>query len=332
MPRRPSRAAGTRTASGPQRRRAGRSGAGRRCPRCRRCRRSRASRRRRRRRCLRSSTAGWPALAAGILVVMLVLVLLARGCSGSSAKSANENYVSELTDDRCSSRRTPSRRASTRRSTCAAREPRPAEGGASTRSSPRMRRCGRRPAALKPTKQLAPYQSALLQALQLRVTGLQLLLAERLADGVEAAASRSRPAQQLYQCIGQLLSSDYVYADFFANGANAALKQARRRRRADVAVPGARPTSTWSRRRHRPGAAAAAPGCRCKGLHGTQVGIGRRLAAGPHPAAAARRTRSSATATSCSSSSVKNSGNFTEVGVNVQLKLKRVERRAASRS
>jgi hypothetical protein len=36
-------------------------------------------------------------LAVGILVVIIVLVLLARGCSGSSAKGSNENYVQTLT-------------------------------------------------------------------------------------------------------------------------------------------------------------------------------------------------------------------------------------------
>src|SRR5205085_10852806 len=34
------------------------------------------------------------ALGLGILVVVLVLVLLARSCSGTSAKTANDNFVS----------------------------------------------------------------------------------------------------------------------------------------------------------------------------------------------------------------------------------------------
>ena len=77
--------------------------------------------------------------------------------------------------------------------------------------------------ALKPTKQLAPYQAALLQALQFRVTGLQCL-----AERITTAWKLKHPlaaGQQLYSCTGQLLASDYVYADSFATSADLALKQ-----------------------------------------------------------------------------------------------------------
>jgi hypothetical protein len=113
------------------------------------------------------------ALGAGILIVILVLLLLARGCSGSSAKSDNENYVSALTttvlkpsDD------------------VAARFHKTIDLPAASLGIMRNRLNGELAAmrtvrahaqALKPTKQLAPYQSALLQALQFRVTGLECL-------------------------------------------------------------------------------------------------------------------------------------------------------------
>jgi len=77
--------------------------------------------------------------------------------------------------------------------------------------------------ALKPTKQLAPYQSGLLDALQFRITGLQCF-SERLG----AAWAVKKPlvaGAQLSTCVGELYASDYVYAELFANGANAALKQ-----------------------------------------------------------------------------------------------------------
>ncbi len=86
-----------------------------------------------------------------------------------------------------------------------------------------MRKVKANAAALKPTKQLAPYQPALLDALQFRVTGLQCM-SERL-KAAWAVKRALAAGQQLSTCTGQLLTSDYVYSDLFANSANAALKQ-----------------------------------------------------------------------------------------------------------
>ena len=88
--RRPARRA-RRSGAGPP------SAAGRGSRRCRRCRRCPADRRGRRNTLPPLEYRRLGALGVGILVIVLVLVLLARGCSGSSAKSDNENYVSALT-------------------------------------------------------------------------------------------------------------------------------------------------------------------------------------------------------------------------------------------
>src|SRR5207253_1282518 len=54
-------------------------------------------------------------------------------------------------------------------------------------------------------------------------TGLQCMT-ERLAAAWSAKQVLAA-GSQLYQCTGQLYASDYVYADSFASGADAALKQ-----------------------------------------------------------------------------------------------------------
>ena len=161
------------------------------------------------------------ALGVGILVIILVLVLLARSCSGSSAKSENESYVSTLTTTVLK----PSDAVAKRfRKTIDL----PAASLGIMRSRlngelTAMRAVRAHAEALKPTKQLAPYQPALLQALQFRVTGLECL-----AERVTTAWKLKHPlaaGQQLYSCTGQLLASDYVYADSFATSADLALKQ-----------------------------------------------------------------------------------------------------------
>jgi hypothetical protein len=257
------------------------------------------------------------ALGAGILVVILVLLLLARGCSGSSAKSDNENYVSTLTttvlkpsDD------------------VAARFHKTIDLPAASLGIMRNRLNGELTAmrtvrahaqALKPTKQLAPYQSALLQALQFRVTGLECL-----TERITTAWKLKHPlaaGQQLYSCTGQLLASDYVYADSFATSADAALKQ--------VGAAGV-PTSQFlpaselnlvtpigigqALQRLHPGSV--------KGVHGTQMGSVVATPANtlqPGPTNQVKGNKDLVFVVS-----VKNSGNFTEVDVPVKLTLKRV--------
>jgi hypothetical protein len=258
------------------------------------------------------------ALGGGILVVVVVLVLLARGCSGSSAKSANETYVGDLTTQVLK----PSDAV--------------AQSFHKTLDLPRahlallkqriatqvsdMRKVRANALALKPTKQLAPYQSGLLDALQFRITGLQCF-AERLT----AAWAVKKPlvaGAQLSTCTGELYASDYVYAELFANGANAALKQ--------VGAAGV-PTSQFlspsevnlvtpagiglALQRLHPGAVT--------GIHGTELLT---VVATPQGLTLQPGTQNQVQGKSTLAFvvSVKNSGKFTEVGVTVQLKLKRV--------
>lgn len=272
----------------------------------------------------RGGTASLPALeyrrlaglAVGILAVIIVLVLLARSCSGSSAKSSNENYVATLTQSVLKPSDAVARdfhQTLDLRSASLSQMQ-----GRIDDELKSMRRVRATAAALKPTKQLEPYQPALLQALQLRVTGLECFsqnigIAWKLQHALAAG-------QQLYQCMGQLLSSDYVYADFFADGANGALKK--------LGAAGV-PTSQFLRTSDLDlvtplgiGEALKAlhPGA-VKGLHGTQVvsvvasPAGTTLEPGP-------QNKVTGNSQLAFVATVKNSGNFTEVGVTVKMTLK----------
>jgi hypothetical protein len=257
-------------------------------------------------------------LAVGILGVIIVLVLLARSCSGSSAKSSNENYVGSLTQ---SVLKPSDGVASSFHQTLDLRSASLSQmQGRIDGQLKSMRKVRAAAAALKPTKQLEPYQAALLQALQLRVTGLQCFSQN---IGIAWKLKRAQAAgQQLNQCMGQLLSSDYVYADFFADGANAELKK--------LGAPGV-PTSQFLRTGDLDliapqgiGEAVKAlhPGA-VHGLHGTQVVSvvatpqNKTLEPGPQNKIIGNSQLEFV-------ATVNNSGNFTEVGVNVQLKLKLV--------
>jgi hypothetical protein len=257
-------------------------------------------------------------LAVGILAVIIVLVLLARSCSGSSAKSSNENYVENLTQ---SVLKPSDDVASGFHQTLDLRSASVTQmQGRIDDELKSMRKVRATAAALKPTKQLEPYQAALLQALQLRVTGLtcfsqNLGIAWKVPHALAAG-------QQLYQCMGQLLSSDYVYADFFADGANGALKK--------LGAAGV-PTSQFLRTSDLDlvtpqgiGQALQAlhPGA-VKGLHGTQIVS---VVASPSgtPLEPGPRNEIVGNSQLVFVATIKNSGNFSEVGVNVQLKLKPV--------
>jgi hypothetical protein len=255
-------------------------------------------------------------LAVGILLVIIILVLLARSCSGSSAKGSNENYVATLTQ---SVLKPSDSVAQGFHQTLDLRSANVGQmKGRIDDELASMRKVRATATALKPTKQLEPYQAALLQTLQLRVTGLECFsqnigTAWKVKNAVAAG-------KYLNQCMGQLLSSDYVYADFYADGANAALKQ--------LGAPGV-PTSQFLRtgdldlvtpqgigeavKALHPGAA--------KGLHGTQVVSvvatpeGKTLEPGPQNTVTGNSQLAFV-------ATIKNSGNFTEVDVKVQLKLK----------
>jgi hypothetical protein len=255
-------------------------------------------------------------LAIGIIAVIVVLVLLARSCSGSSAKSSNENYVTDLTTKVLK----PSDAvAHSFHSTLDLRAASLSQLQKSINTDlTQMRAIRSQAAALKPTKQLEPYQPALLQALQLRVTGLDCF-SQNLSSAWSLKTAQAA-GQQLYQCMGQLLSSDYVYADFFADGANSELKK--------LGAAGV-PTSQFLRTSDLDlmtpkgiGQAIQAlhPGA-VKGLHGTQLvsvvaaPSGKTLEPGPVNQVLGNSQLVFV-------ASVKNSGHFAEVGVNVQLKLK----------
>jgi hypothetical protein len=74
---------------------------------------------------------------------------------------------------------------------------------------------------IKPTGELVGVHPFLLQALQLRVTGLRCM-----ADDI-VAASKLKPrqgAQQLSRCVQRMLASDVVYNDSYASAASDALR------------------------------------------------------------------------------------------------------------
>ncbi|HEY8860276.1 MAG TPA: hypothetical protein VIM27_12545 [Gaiellales bacterium] len=258
------------------------------------------------------------ALGVGILVIILVLVLLARGCSGSSAKSANENYVSTLTTTVLKPSDDVAKKFHEMLDLPAASLAiihKRLDGQLAA-----MRTVKAHAAALKPTKQLAPYQAALLQALQFRITGLECM-SERLTT----AWKLKKPAisgQQLYSCTGQLLASDYVYADSFATGADAALKQV-----GATGVPTSQflPTSdlTWVTPLGIGQQLQALHPGPVTGIHGTQMGS---VVASPQTLILQPGTPNFVKGDKnlVFVVSVKNSGKFTEVGVMVKLTLKRV--------
>lgn len=260
------------------------------------------------------------ALGVGILVVVVVLVLLARGCSGSSAKGSNDAYVGSLTTQVLKPSDTVAGKFHKTLDL-----PRASLGLLQKRIDAQlaaMRVVRAHAIALKPTKQLAPYQSGLLDALQFRVTGLQCL-----SERLKAAWVIRKPlaaGAQLSPCTGQLYASDYVYADLFANGANAALKQV-----GAAGVPTSQFLSAADVNLVTPVGIGQAlqrlhPGT-VKGIHGTELGSVV-ASAPPQTLTLVPGTQNQVLGKSSLAFvvSVKNSGKFTEVGVTVQLKLKRV--------
>lgn len=258
------------------------------------------------------------ALGAGVLVLVLVLVLLARGCSGSSTKSNNEAYVSTLTTTVLN----PSDDVAARFRKML-ELPRASLGILESRLSGQlasMRTIQSHAQALKPTKQLAPYQGALLQALQFRVTGLECM-SERIATAWKLKTPAAA-GQQLYPCTGQLLASDYVYADSFATSADAALKQ--------VGATGV-PTSVFVPASELSWVTPIGIGQQLRalhpgpvhGVHGTEMGS---VVASPQTLTLQPGTPNLVNGKSnlVFVVSVKNSGKSTEVDVPVKLTLKRV--------
>ena len=161
------------------------------------------------------------ALAVGILVVVVVLLLVARSCSGSSSQGKNIDYFNAVKE-----------KALTPSSVVAADFHKTLNLASGTKLSvvkqhfdseaAAMRKAADGAASVTPTKQLEPYQPALLQALQFRVTGLECM-----ASNIGQAWKRKRAAgagRILAPCTQRLLSSDYIYSDSFAGPATTALK------------------------------------------------------------------------------------------------------------
>ena len=161
------------------------------------------------------------ALAVGILVVVVALVLLARGCSGSSSSSKNIDYFNALKEQAL----TPSSEISsdfhkTLNSASGTKLSVVQQQFESQAAA--MSKAADAAASIAPTKQLEPYQPALVQALQYRVFGLRCL-----ASNIGQAWKRKRPAavgRSLAPCTQRLLASDIVYTDSFAGPATTALK------------------------------------------------------------------------------------------------------------
>lgn len=161
------------------------------------------------------------ALAVGILVVVVVLLLVARSCSGSSSQGKNIDYFNAVKE-----------KALTPSSVVAADFHKTLNLASGTKLSvvkqhfdseaAAMRKAADGAASVTPTKQLEPYQPALLQALQFRVTGLECM-----ASNIGQAWKRKRAAgagRILAPCTQRLLSSDYIYSDSFAGPATTALR------------------------------------------------------------------------------------------------------------
>ncbi len=161
------------------------------------------------------------ALAVGILVIVVALVLLARGCSGSSSSSKNINYFNAVKEQ-----------ALTPSSAISSDFHKTLNSASGTKLSvvqqqfesqaTAMSKAADAAASIPPTKQLEPYQPALVQALQYRVFGLRCL-----ASNIGQAWKRKRPAavgRSLAPCTQRLLASDIVYTDSFAGPATTALK------------------------------------------------------------------------------------------------------------
>ena len=255
-------------------------------------------------------------LAIGIIAVIVVLVLLARSCSGSSAKSSNENYVNDLT---AKVLRPSDAVARSFHQTLGLRAASLTQLQHSIDTDlSRMRAIRSQAAALKPTKQLELYQPALLQAFQLRVTGLDCF-SQNLSAAWNLKTARAS-GNQLYQCMGQLLSSDYVYADFFADGANSELKKL-----GAAGVPTSQFLRTSDLELMTPkgiGQAIQAlhPGA-VRGLHGTQL-VSVVATPGDKTLEPGPVNQITGNDQLVFVATIKNSGHFAEVGVNVQLKLK----------
>jgi len=160
-------------------------------------------------------------LAAGILAVVVVLVLLARGCSGSSSSSKNIDYFNEVKKSVLG----PSSRAS-----ADFHETLNLKSGTKLsvvkqhfdNEAAMLSKAADEAASIKPTKQLEPFQPALIQTLQYRLAGIRCM-ASNIGDAWQRKRARGT-GRILAPCTQRLLASDIVYSDSFSNPASTALK------------------------------------------------------------------------------------------------------------
>jgi hypothetical protein len=160
-------------------------------------------------------------LAAGIIVVVLVLVLLTRACSGSSATSKNQDYMTQVQSVLKKSDGAGSQLNAMLHS------PQPIKKKAALAQLTAIKGVTQSAlndaTQLKPTSQVQQWQQYLLQALSYRVNGLDCLI-----NGVPAAYKAKRAkagGSQLVPCMQQLLASDVIYQYSYANPVSDALQK-----------------------------------------------------------------------------------------------------------
>ena len=160
-------------------------------------------------------------LAAGIIVVVLVLVLLTQACSGSSATSKNQAYMSQVQSVLKKSDSAGSQLNAMLHS------PQPIKKKAALAQLTAIKGVAQSAlndaTNLKPTSQTKQWQQYLLQSLSYRVNGLSCLIL-----GVPAAykAKHARAGgSQLVPCLQQLLASDVIYQYSYANPVSDALRK-----------------------------------------------------------------------------------------------------------
>jgi len=161
------------------------------------------------------------ALAVGILVVVVALVVLARGCSGSSSQSKNIDYFNAVKEQAL----TPSSEISsdfhkTLNSASGTKLNVVQQQFESQAAA--MSKAADAAASIAPTKQLEPFQPALVQALQYRKAGLDCL--SRYIGQAWKRKGAKAVGRILAPCTQRLLASDIVYSDSFAQPATTALK------------------------------------------------------------------------------------------------------------
>lgn len=172
------------------------------------------------------STAGLPPLeyrrlailGGAILAVIVLLVVFAHGCSGASAQSKNAAYFTALDKSVIGPSATVSTKfhktLNSRRSSLATLHH---HLNAELKA---MQQAATAATTTKPPSQVAPYQAALVQSLDYRVTGLQCMV----SNLDTAWRAHGTAGGSLAPCVQRLLAADVIYSDSFAQPVANALK------------------------------------------------------------------------------------------------------------